>query len=209
MFKQLLQTAVLCAACALTVGSAAAAPVTFVPPNDTVGSEYSAGNDSWWMGRGITFGVTSRQAITGVGLLHDLSNIDLRFGLYEITRSAVTLTRVATLASGGSNVTTDGRDWIEYALAGIVLETGKDYLLEFSFDGEANSNFYYDNQNVLWDQGPFTGLDGAMGVEIGNFTVTGLRIDSEDLAAAVPEPGSLALLALGMAALARRRRAMH
>lgn len=209
MFKQLLQTAVLCAACALTAGSAAAAPVTFVPPNDNVGSEYWAGNDSWWMGRGITFGVTSRQAITGVGLLHDLSNIDLRFGLYEITKSAVTLTRVATLASGGSTVTTSGRDWIDYALAGVVLETGKQYLLEFAFEGEANSNFYYDNQNVLWDQGPFTGLDGAMGVEIGNFTVAGLRIDSEDVAAAVPEPGSLALLALGMAALARRRRTMH
>lgn len=208
MFTKLVQAVILCAACALGAGSAAAATVTFVPPNDTVGSEYWAGNDSWWMGRGITFGVDSRQAVTSVGLLHDLTGIDLTFGLYEISTSSVTLTRLSSLASGGSTVTTNGREWIDYALAGIVLDPGKQYLLEFAFQGEANSNFYYDNQNVLWNQGPFTGLDGAMGIEIGNFTVAGLRIDSVEVAA-VPEPGSLALLALGMAALARRRRAMH
>ncbi|WP_306392115.1 PEP-CTERM sorting domain-containing protein [Telluria beijingensis] len=209
MFAKLVQAVILSAACALGAGGAAAATVIFVPPNDTVGSEYSAGNDSWWMGRGITFGVDSRQAVTSVGLLHDLTGIDLTFGLYEISMSSVTLTRLSSLASGGSNVTTNGRDWIDYALAGIVLDPGKQYLLEFAFQGDANSNFYYDNQNVLWNQGPFTSLDGAMGIEIGNFTVAGLRIDSVDVAAAVPEPGSLALLALGMAALVRRRRAMR
>ena len=180
-----------------------------MPPDDAVGSEYSAGNDSWWMGRGITFGVESRQVITSVGLLHDLSGIDLSFGLYEISKSAVTLSKLALLAGGGSTVTTNGREWTDYELGGIVLDPSKEYLLEFVFQGEANSNFYYNNQNVLWNQGPFTGLDGAMGVEIGNFVVAGLRIDIEDVAAAVPEPGSLALLALGMVALARRRRAMH
>jgi hypothetical protein len=157
------------------------------------------------MGRGITFSVATRQSVAGVGLLHDLRGIDLSFGLYEIATTSVTLERLATLASGGSTVTTGGRAWIDYALAGVTLDPGKHYLLEFAFSGDANSNFYYNNENVLWDQNGFTGLDGTLGNELGNFVVAGLRIDVGTPSAAVPEPAPLALLALGMAALARRR----
>lgn len=203
MFAKFLQLSLLCTA--FLAGSAGAAPIAFVPANDPVGADYLPANDSWWMGRGITFSVDTRQSVTGVGLLHDLRGMELSFGLYEIAKSSVTLSKVATLAGGGSTVSTDGRAWIDYAVDGVVLETGKDYLLEFAFTGDANSNFYYYNDNVAWDQGPFTGLDGTMGAELLNAVVAGFRIEAED-AAAVPEPASLALLLAGMAAMARRRK---
>ncbi|MEW6761117.1 MAG: PEP-CTERM sorting domain-containing protein [Pseudomonadota bacterium] len=204
MFANLLRTTLLCTS--LFLGSAAqAAPITFVPPNDTAGFEGMAINDSWSMGRGIIFGVSARQAINSIGFLHDLSGVDVSYGLYEISKDSVTLQKLVTLASGGSNVSTNGRDWTDYGLAGVVLETGKEYLLEFAFTGDANSNFYYYNDNVLWDQGPFIGIDGTMGVELLNAVVAGFRVDVED-AAAVPEPGSLALLAIGIATLVRRRK---
>lgn len=203
MVAKLLQLSLLCSA--FLAGSAGAAPIAFVPPNDTVGADYAPANDSWWMGRGISFSVSERQAVHSVGLLHDLRGMALSFGLYEISKSSVTLGKLATLASGGSTVSTDGRAWIDYALDGVVLETGKEYLLEFAFTGDANSNFYYYNDNQAWNQGPFVGLDGTMGPELLNAVVAGFRIDVED-AAAVPEPASLALLLAGMAAMARRRK---
>ena len=206
MFARLLQAALFAGAC-LLAHPGQAAPMAFIPPGDTVGSEYGAANDSWSMGRGIIFGVAKRQSITGVGLLHDLSGIDLSYGLYEISTSSITLTRLATLAAGGSTVSTDGRSWIDYGLAGLVLDPDKQYLLEFAFRGDANSNFYYDNQNLRWDQGAFTGMDGTLGDELGNFVVAGLRIDASDVAA-IPEPGSLALMAFGIALVARRRPAL-
>lgn len=203
MFTKLLRTSLLCTA--FLMSSAIAAPIAFVPPDDPAGGEYWASNDSWSMGRGLIFSVSSRQSVSGVGLLHDLSAIDLSFGLYEISKDSVTLAKLNTLATGGSTVDTEGREWIDYALSGIVLETGKEYLLEFAFNGNPNSNFYYYNDNVSWNQGPFTGLDGTMGAEILNAVVAGFRVDVED-AGEVPEPGSLALLAIGAAALARRRK---
>ena len=209
MIANLLRSTLLCTALLATC-AASAAPIEFVPTNgmpnvDTTGTEYAVSNDSWWMGRGLTFNVSSAQTLNSVGLLHDLTGIDLSFGLYEISKTSITLSKTATLASGGRNVTTTGREWIDFDLGGLVLEAGKDYLLEFAFTGEANSNFYYDNQNELWSQGAFIGLDGTMGPELGNFTVAGFRIDAVD-AAAVPEPGSLALLVVGAAALVRRRK---
>jgi len=203
MFAKLLRTTLLCTAFFLG-GASAAAPIEFVPPNDGVGIDYPGANDSWWMGRGITFGVDARQSLTSIGFLHDLSGMDVSYGLYEISTNGITLNKVATLASGGSNVTTNGRDWIDYALDGVVLETGRQYLLEFAFGGEANSNFYFNNENVLWSQGPFTGLDGTMGAELGNFVVAAFRMEVQEVAG-VPEPGSIALMMIGAAALVRRR----
>ena len=83
MIATLLRTTLLCSAF-LFSGAGFAAPIEFVPPNDTAGTVYDARNDSWWMGRGLTFNVSARQTLTSVGLLHDLSGIDLSFGLYEI-----------------------------------------------------------------------------------------------------------------------------
>lgn len=204
MIAKLFKATLLCSAF-LFAGAASAAPIEFVPANDTVGFDGIAINDSWNMGRGITFGVSTRQSVSSIGFQHDLSNMDVTYGIYEISKDSVTLSKLATIFSGGANVTTAGREWIDFDVDGVFLETGKEYLLQFAFAGDANGNFYYYNDNEQWNQGAFIGLDGAMGPEIGNAVVARFRIDAEDAVGAVPEPGSLALLAVGALALVRRR----
>jgi hypothetical protein len=191
----------------LVASLATATPLSFVPSNDTTGMVFSTNsNDGWQGARGIGFTVTSQQTISSVGLYQNLTNIDLHYGLYEINALNGGFSKIATLASGGSNVTTNGLAWIDYQFAPVTLAQGKDYLIDFSFTGSSNQNFFYNNRNVAWTQGAFTALEGTAGQDFGNFVVAGFRVNGIEQTSKVPEPASLALIGAGMLALVSRRR---
>lgn len=206
MLKNMLKAG-LVSALVFGAGLAFAIPIDFVPPNDATGAVLSANaNDGWGDRRGIGFTVDASQTLSSVGGYFDLTDIALNYGVYEISAAQDVFARTKLLASGGSTVSTDGLQWVDYGFNDLTLSAGNNYLIEFWFSGLANQAFYFDNQNVAWSQGDYTSIDGTSGDAFYNAVVANFRINAVEPSGDVPEPASLVLVGVGLLALTLRRR---
>ena len=198
-----IRAAIIVAAISILSPAAIAATIEFVPPNDATGGVFTTNsNDAWDESRGIGFNVSNAQSITSVGLFQDLTGIDLSFRISEISSLVGGFTRDVILASGSSNVTTNGLEWIDFVIPQLTFNPGTNYLIEFSFSGLSNQNFFYNNANVPWDQLVFTMLEGTQGNSFNNFVVAAFRVNNDSLTA-VPVPAALPLLLTGIGMLGR------
>lgn len=182
-----------------------AATITFVPPNDTVGSVFTTNSNDGYAGdRGILFQLSGDTTIDSVGIFQDLTDVALTYYVYQ-TPSASTSdeTGYSLLQTGTSAITTSGLQWIDFGFAPLALTSGNSYYVAFSFTGNSNQNFYYSNANVTWTQGIFTQLDGAAAGDANNSVVPAIRLDTS---AGVPEPGTIVLAAAGLAGILYLRR---
>lgn len=206
MFKQILKTG-LVSALIFAGGLAAATPIAFTPANDSAGQVYTNNaNEGWDNHRGIGFTVSATQTLSSAGVWLDLTNTELSFVISEISSPTDVFARTRLLASGGSTVSTQGFEWIDYGFDPLTLNVGTNYLIEFWFNGPSNRSFYFNNDNSAWSQGAYTGLDGTIGDDFYNSTVAAFRVNALAPAGNVPEPASLALIGAGLFALAMRRR---
>ncbi|MEM1427850.1 MAG: VPLPA-CTERM sorting domain-containing protein [Pseudomonadota bacterium] len=197
--------AAICTAVFCMSAPALSATMEFIPPNDTTGQVWSTNTvDGWDSGRGIGFSVTEAVEVDSLGVFHDLTGIDVSYGLYEISSGSGNFSRSATLRSGSSTITTSGLDWVDFAVAPLTLAPGTNYLLEFSIGGPANQNFFYNNGNVAWSQSVFTSLDGTLGDSFSNFVVGAFRLNGDETSV-VPLPGGLVLMVGAFAAFGALR----
>jgi len=192
----------------LFIGTVNASVIEFIPPNDLTGAVYTTNNNDMWSGnRGIGFNVSSSQTLSSVGVYQDLTNIMLNYSLLEISASSGAFTDLNTLSAGSRTVSTNGLEWIDFNFSDIALDVGSNYLLEFSFSGNSNQNFFYINANQSWSQDGFNALEGTAVNSFSNFAVGAFRVNGA--VTTVSAPATVALFALGLAGISfsRKRKA--
>tara|TARA_B110000971_G_C19847747_1_gene425604 strand:+ start:148 stop:759 length:612 start_codon:yes stop_codon:yes gene_type:complete len=192
----------------LFIGTVNASVIEFIPPNDLTGAVYTTNNNDMWSGnRGIGFNVSSSQTLSSVGVYQDLTNIMLNYSLLEISASSGAFTDLNTLSAGSRTVSTNGLEWIDFNFSDIALDVGSNYLLEFSFSGNSNQNFFYINANQSWSQDGFNALEGTAVNSFSNFSVGAFRVNGA--VTTVSAPATVALFALGLAGISfsRKRKA--
>ena len=195
------------------VGRADASVITFVPPNDVSGSVFTTNdNDGWDAGRGVVFTVLNDVTIDSIGLFNDFTGINLSYEIAQVPVTSGTLTLGQTvLRSGSAVVSTNGLEWTDFGIAPLTLVSGNNYHIEFTFSGNANQNFYFNNANSVFSLGDFAQIDGTREGNTSNSVMPGIRINTFDNSA-VPEPSSIVLFGLcacfagGGVVLQRRRK---
>lgn len=183
--------------CAVLVATPALAGTIFVPPSDTTGHVYSTNaNDGYADGRGVVFTPTSNYTLTNVALYQDLTNVTLSYTLRLATATTGFVGGGTILSSGSQLATTSGLQFVDFALAPTVLTAGTYYFLDFSFSGNSNENFFYDQTGAQpYSQAGFAGIDGTQAGNTSNFVLARIRLNGD--VAAVPEPATWAMMLIG------------
>jgi hypothetical protein len=158
-------------------------------------------NDIYDGGRGMAFTMNSTIQVNSFGFFTAGLTGPATWTLRQITNLSGDLNTGSTLIKtqihdfiGGGPAYSDS-----VLFAPVTLTAGNSYHLEITYSQAAGQNHFYDWNGPSVNIGVLTLLDGTQGGNTSNTVAPGFRIN------AVPEPASMAALALGAGLLARRR----
>jgi hypothetical protein len=191
-------------AMALLLGGVAHAQV--LDPGVALTEMSSGFNDGYFSGRGTVFTANSDFTLTGAGLWTNPTGADTyTWNLYQTLGYPVSVSDVF-LGTTSVTLTDTGLGYYDATFSSpISLVAGNRYHIEVIYQGIGEQNFFYNFDQGSVNIGDFTVEDGTDSGGSSNSVMPSIRLSGS---AAAPEPGTLALLALGGAVefmRARRR----
>lgn len=172
------------------IGAVTAQTIEFVPPPPEVCEVRATNfNNGYNDGRGMFFIMLSDVTINSAGLFDDQTGVDL---FLEIAETSITSGRViigqTVLAVGNMNVTTNGLEWIDFAIEPVTLLAGHSYHMDFTHSGLSNQNFFCSQlQSPNFTQGAFSVINGTQAGVTGNGFIPAMRV----MTIPTPEPLTL------------------
>src|SRR5262245_35462456 len=126
MNSTLCKTLVLTLVAAITMSAAA---ISFVPPNDTVGAVYTVNdNDGYDQGRGIVVAPTAATQVDSIGILVDLTGIELDYTIYQLTApTGIIRVGAIPILNGSILTSTSGLEWVDVPTGSLSLAAGSFY----------------------------------------------------------------------------------
>ncbi len=163
-------------------------------------------NQGYSAGRGSVFTANSNLTITGAGLWTDPSgSFTMTWNLYQTTSYPGNVNNTLLATTSVTPVAT-GLGFYDATFGSPVsLTAGNRYHIEVNYAGRAQGNFFYFFNLGSVNLGSVTVEDGT---RIGSTTNTVMPLIRLMTSSSAPEPGTLALLALGIVGgvVARRRK---
>jgi hypothetical protein len=159
-------------------------------------------NDGYASGRGMVFTMNSTIQVSSFGFYTSGNTGPTTWTLHQVTNlSGNVLVGATLLATVVDTMSAGALGYYDTpTFTPVTLTAGNSYHLNLAYTQAAATNHFYNWNGPSVNIGVMTLIDGTFAGDTGNTVAPGFRING------VPEPASMAALALGAGLLARRRR---